>query len=134
MGVNYAHTEFVRFANRHIADQEMALNDHDHVELQKVLDNMQVTAKHAMSVNSRANATKIYDELQVLMQPPLANAAPVDLAAIDADITKMVQNYSSEGLAYRMHSDDILEGSKHRHLIALALALMVTSEVIGLLI
>ena len=110
-GVDYAHkvqTGFVRFAGSHDAPGASFSDATSHAQLQKILDNLDVTIDRAMDDKSRDESKALRAKVEALMKLP-AGATTPDLAAIDKDMDKLVDRFGSAGFSYRSKADDAVD-------------------------
>lgn len=111
VSVNYAHkvqTEFVRYEAAHEGANASFSDGASRAEVQKVLDNLDVTIEHAMTDKDRDSAREVRVSIAALLSLP-ATAPRPDLKAIDEKLDKLISRFGSSSFTYRSNADDAVD-------------------------
>jgi signal transduction histidine kinase len=132
VGVNYARkvqTDFVRFAAARRDADAGAADPAVEAQLTALLDDLDVAIERSMSDKGRAAAQAIRAEIAALRAPPSATARGASLAAIDAELGKLVQKYAADGFLYRIRAEEIVDESDRALIFGLAIAVVLATAI-----
>ena len=137
MGVNYVHKaqkDFIRFEASHGSPDSDVSDEASRQQLQGIVDKVDVAIERAMSDKARDAAKTISATIgDIIKNTSGTRASGYDLVKIDRDITKLTERFAGDGMAYRMHADDIVDGNK-KFLLIISVLCSLFSIVVAILL
>jgi len=116
VGVNYAHksqSAFIRFMGTHDSKDSAVITKLDGAQFGRLVDNLDIAIERAMSDKGRDLAKKIRAQIITLRaESPGTALVPAQLQEIDTEMNRLVDRYTADGFAYRIHSSEIVATSR----------------------
>jgi len=150
MGVNYARKSQLDWARFRAADlgrksATAPMSNDARAQLQKLMDDLDVTIQHAITDKSREVATTTRAEVADVHQAAVDGNHRPDLGKalkeIDTNMTDLAENYANDASNYRDHVDDVMKengkslsdfiGQSTKLLVAVTVSMVVISVVVA---